>query len=103
MAFYAQDSWKVTRKVTLSYGLRDLQTLLRNSTAACRAPTLTSPIQLPHLPGAVDYEANCNCDWSDVQIRRTSIVRGLSDRGENRVTRGIGYRLRNGANNAFLA
>jgi hypothetical protein len=57
-AVFAQDSWKVTRKLTLDYGLRwDYQGYLRESHGrfANFSPTLPNP-STGNLPGAVYFE-----------------------------------------------
>ncbi len=65
-AFYAQDSWKITSKVTLDYGLRyDFQTYLKEQYG--RMGSLVPSAMNPKvgLPGAIQYEGNgqghCNC------------------------------------------
>ena len=64
--FYAQDSWKVTRKLTLDLGLRyDYSTWYQEQYGR-------SPNFAPHLPnpaaggeaGAVMYQATCHCDFA---------------------------------------
>jgi hypothetical protein len=70
MAVYLQDTWKVTRKLTLDYGLRwDRQTapeeaFLRSSMFAPSIPNPTAG----NLPGATIYEGNgpgrCNCRFT---------------------------------------
>jgi TonB dependent receptor-like, beta-barrel len=62
--FYAQDSWKVTRKLTLDLGLRyDYQTYYREQYGRSPnfAPNLANPTAGGH-PGAVTYQAICNCE-----------------------------------------
>jgi hypothetical protein len=72
LAFYAQDSWKVTPKVTLDYGLRyDYQTYLKEQYGrwANFSPTTPNPVA-DNLPGAVIFEGSgpgrCNCDFAKV-------------------------------------
>ncbi len=61
LAFYAQDSWKVTRKLTLNYGLRwDFVTLLREQYGRMQSANFTKPNPLLNgRIGAVDYEGDC--------------------------------------------
>jgi hypothetical protein len=64
--FYAQDSWKVTRKLTLDLGLRyDYSTWYQEQygRAPNLAPTLANPSAGGH-PGAVIYQATCRCDFA---------------------------------------
>jgi len=66
---FLQDSWKVTRKLTLDYGLRyDFQTYSKedvNAPWAQFAPTISNP-SAGGQPGAVEFEGNgpgrCNCN-----------------------------------------
>jgi hypothetical protein len=68
--FFAQDTWKATRKLTVDYGLRyDLQPPqeeLHNRTASFD-PTLPNPT-VGGLPGAIEYEGygpgRCNCNFT---------------------------------------
>ena len=63
LGFYGQDSWKVTRKLTLDLGLRyDYSTYFQEQYGRSPnfAPNLANPTAGGH-PGAVTYGAVCNC------------------------------------------
>ena len=65
LGFYAQDSWKVTRKLTLDYGLRyDYQTYLQESHGRMPIASFTTINPTVGLPGAEIYGATCNCQLS---------------------------------------
>jgi hypothetical protein len=70
MGFYAQDSWKVTRKFTLDYGLRyDFQTYLQEEHGRMQDASLSTPNPtVGGLLGAGIYEGygggRCNCELS---------------------------------------
>jgi hypothetical protein len=68
LGFYAQDSWKVTRKLTVDYGVRyDYSTYLREEHGRDPffSPTTPNPA-VGNIPGAMIFDGNgaghCNCD-----------------------------------------
>jgi len=64
--FYAQDSWKVTRKLTVDLGLRyDYSRYFQEQYGRSPnfAPDLANPTAGGHL-GAVTYQAICNCAFA---------------------------------------
>src|SRR5438093_8510828 len=65
MAFYAQDSWKVTRKLTVNYGLRyDYATLYGEQYGRMQSANFNKVNPLLGRPGAVDYEGDCHCQFN---------------------------------------
>ena len=64
---YVQDTWKITRKFTLDYGLRyDYVTLLREQYGRMQdaAFDVANPVAGGRL-GSVIYEATCNCRFNN--------------------------------------
>ena len=90
-AVYLQDSWKVSRKLTLDYGVRwDYGTYQKEQFGRYGdfSPTLPNP-SASGRPGALIYEANCNCQFAHnypyaigprlgaaYQINRSTVLRG---------------------------
>ncbi len=65
-AFYMQDSWKVTRKLTMDYGVRwDYGTYQREQYGryASFSPTVANPSASGRLGGQI-FEATCKCQFA---------------------------------------
>ena len=69
-AVFAQDSWKITRNLTLDYGLRwDYETYLREGAGRMPSISLTTPNpSAGNLPGATLYDGylpgRCQCNFA---------------------------------------
>ena len=65
LGFYAQDTWKVSRKFTLDYGLRyDYQTYMKEQYGRMQDASFSTFDQKLGRNGAVLYGASCNCEFS---------------------------------------
>ncbi|MBV8904048.1 MAG: TonB-dependent receptor, partial [Acidobacteriia bacterium] len=66
LGFFIQDSWKVTRRFTLDYGVRyDYVTLLREEHGRMQSASFTTPNPLAGgRLGNVIYEATCGCRFN---------------------------------------
>jgi hypothetical protein len=67
LGFYAQDSWKVTRRFTLDFGLRyDYSDYYQEQYGRSPNfdPTLANPTAGGH-PGSVEYQFTCHCKFTD--------------------------------------
>jgi hypothetical protein len=64
--FYIQDTWKVTRKMTLDYGLRyDYVTLLTEQYGRMQSAAFNLPNPVANnRNGTVIYEGNCKCKYN---------------------------------------
>jgi hypothetical protein len=66
IALFAQDSWKITRKLSLDYGLRyDYDTAPKEQYGRLPtlSPTLANPTAGGHLGGTI-FESTCNCSFA---------------------------------------
>jgi hypothetical protein len=66
IGLYIQDSWKITRKLTLDYGLRwDYANLWTEQYGRMQNANFTAPnTEIGGIPGTVEYQATCKCDYA---------------------------------------
>jgi hypothetical protein len=107
MGFYAQDTWKITRKLTLDYGLRyDFVTLLREQYG--RMPSaafnLPNPAAAGRL-GTVIYEATCGCRFNKNYPHAWGPRLGMAYQIDSKTVLRAGFGISYGTapNNAFLS
>jgi hypothetical protein len=99
LGFFAQDNWKVTRKLTLEYGLRyDYSTLLQEEHARmqsacfqCPNPNLVPADSTTPLPGQVVYQKQFNNNYPWALGPRIGAAYQINDKTVFRAGGGISY------------
>jgi hypothetical protein len=112
-AMYVQDSWKVTRRLTMDYGLRyDLQTLLREQYGRMQNADfgMINSLIVPEgasqgLPGKMIYEADCDCRFGQTYKFAFGPRLGLAYRIDSKTVfrAGSGIMYGTAPNNAMLS
>lgn len=101
-AWYAQDTWKVTRKLTVDYGIRwDIFGYPREQygRSPSFSPTLANPNAGGH-PGASIFEANCDCRYANnypwAYAPRLGLAYQINEKTVFRAGLGISYAMSQG-------
>jgi Carboxypeptidase regulatory-like domain/TonB dependent receptor len=107
-SFFAQDSWKVTRKLSLDYGLRyDWSTYLRANHGHMPNASVSTPNpSTGNLPGGIIFEGDgpgrCNCRFAKNYPwafgPRVGMAYQISSKTVLRVGAGISYGRQNASN-----
>lgn len=106
-ALYVQDTWKVTRKLTLDYGIRwDLQKPMRelHARSSMFGATIINP-NANNRPGGVVYEGwgdkRCNCRLVDTYPFAVAPRLGVAYKWDDKTVIRAGWGIVYGASNIF--
>jgi hypothetical protein len=103
---FLQDNWKITRKLTLDYGLRwDYATLLTEQYGRMQSANFLSISPTVGLPGSINYGATCNCSFNKNYPFSIGPRLGLAYQATPKtvIRIGAGVSYSSSADNAFLS